>query len=674
ISLILWLSNCQQYPSQLTISTIFADHMVLQQNTKVAIWGTATANSSISIEGSWGNSGRTATNLEGKWQIDLPTPKAGGPFELSISAHDTTININDIFIGEVWLCSGQSNMEMPLKGWPPNDPIQNSAEEIAKANYPQIRMFTVQKALDITPTTEYTGSWAVCNPANVPEFSATAYFFGRKLYEELNVPIGLIHSSWGGTPAEAWTEGKYLANLSDYETVLEKIEQAVPQQKALNEWLSAKRVSEIAQSSTEDDWNNLDFQDNELISGKIAENTLTNIKLPVIWEDAQVGLNAFDGTILFRKDIIIPNEFLNQDLVVELGPIDDMDATYFNGVEIGKMLGSGHWNTKRVYNIPKSLTSQNKNLLSIRVIDTGGGGGFGGNPKRMKIYVKGNTTSAINIGGEGWNYLPLAEYRNGKFYHYAGTVADFKERPSVDIELNANAPTVLYNAMIAPIVPYSMKGAIWYQGESNVNRAKQYETLFPTMIESWRAAWGQGDFPFYFTQIAPYNYGDVDGIQSAQLREAQRKSLNVPNTGMAVTLDIGNNDNIHPANKLDVGERLAYWALAKDYGQSAIDFTGPLFKAAKVNGNQMIVSFGEETTELIAKSNPLEGFEIAGTDEIFFPAKATISGLTVVVSSAQVKAPAHVRYAFKNGSTATLFDEKGLPASSFSSEGESVEE
>jgi len=274
----------------------------------------------------------------------------------------------------------------------------------------------------------------------------------------------------------------------------------------------------------------------------------------------------------------------------------------------------------------------------------------------------------MSLGDNPWYLLPIAEYRKGKFYKYGGTLADFKNRPKVDIDLNANSPTVLYNGMIAPLVPFTIKGAIWYQGESNANRAKQYETLFPKMIESWRTVWQQGDFPFYYTQIAPFNYGAPAALPSAQLRDAQRKTLKVPNTGMAVTLDIGNPTNIHPANKQDVGKRLALWALAKDYGQTDLTYSGPLYQSIKVEGNKIRVVFQDANSHLVLSAKGASGFEIAGTDGQFLAANAVVDGIDILVSNPAIAAPTQVRYAFKNASEATLFNAGGLPASSFSSE------
>ncbi len=658
--------SCQQGPSDLSLSPIFSDHMVLQQAEQVPIWGTAAPYTNVTVDGSWGNSVSARTNSQGQWDTDILMPAAGGPFEVTISTNDTAIIIKDVMAGEVWLCSGQSNMEMPLEGWLPTDPILNADEEIANANYPMIRMFTMQKAIEVAPTTEYAGSWEVCNSANAGDFSATAYFFGRTLHQKLNVPIGLIHTSWGGTPAEAWTEGNHLTSITDYLNVLQELEQAKPQQLALNNWLSNKEIIAPTILPEETQWQNLDFKDEGLITGQIIENKLTNINMPMMWEQEEIGLDAFDGTILFRKEVVIPNAFLNQELTLELGAIDDMDETYFNGIKVGAMMGTGKWNTKRVYTIPKELTSKNKNLIAIRVVDTGGGGGFSSGKESMRLYIKGRNES-VNLGGDGWNYLPIAEYGKGKFYLYGGTIADFEDRPKVDIAFNAHSPTVLYNAMIAPLVPYYIKGVIWYQGESNAERAKQYETLFPKMIESWRTAWNDRPFPFYFTQIAPYNYGNGNGIASAQLRDAQRKALAVPNTGMAVTLDIGNSDNIHPANKQDVGKRLALWALAKDYHQSDILFSGPLYKGMTIEENKIRVAF-QFADGLKTEKRTVPGVEIAGADNQFLPAIAIIEGKELVAHHPQIESPLHVRYAFKNSSAATLFNGAGLPASSFTTE------
>ena len=437
-------------------------------------------------------------------------------------AADTVVVLKDILIGEVWLCSGQSNMEMPLAGWPPNDVIANSAEEIANANYPMIRMFTVERAIEVAPVTNFTGSWEVCSSNTAANFSATAYFFGRELHQELNIPIGLIHTSWGGTQAEAWTEGKHLSSLNDFTDILDRLTKAKPQQAALTNWLNTKEIIDHSHLPASTRGDNLNFGDPAIIKGIDDNNLIAIENMPILWENAKVGLAAFDGVVTFQHQFSIIDEFVGKDLVVELGAIDDMDETYVNGQKIGGIRG---WNTNRVYTIPKGFLKRDGNILTINVIDTGGGGGFNGEKEVMKIYVKDEPDLYMPLGNGRWHFLPIAEYKNGKFYKFDGTLADFKTRPKVAIDLNANSPTVLYNGMIAPLVPYTIKGAIWYQGESNAMRAKAYETLFPKMIKSWRSAWQQGDFPFYFAQIAPYNYNAPNAIPSAQLARCATQIL-----------------------------------------------------------------------------------------------------------------------------------------------------
>jgi sialate O-acetylesterase len=351
---------------------------------------------------------------------------------------------------------------------------------------------------------------------------------------------------------------------------------------------------------------------------------------------------------------------MNQELRLELGPIDDMDITYFNGARVGSYEADGQWRIKRIYKIPANLVQEKENIIAIRVIDSQGGGGIYGKPENMRIYPAADSNQIVDISGE-WKYLPLAELRGIKFYIYDTGARSFAFRPEVKIDRGANVPTVLFNAMVNPVVPYGIRGAIWYQGEANTGNPKQNARLLPDLISAWRAVWGQGDFPFYYVQIAPYDYGA--NVRSQDLREAQFQTLKVPGTGMAVTLDIGNPQNIHPANKRDVGERLALWALAKDYG-SKIEFSGPLYKSMKVKNDKIILSF-DHRSRLIFKNLKPGHFIIAGKDKVFKPAQARIEAGKVVVSNPEIKDPAAVRYLWDNTSEASLFNSAGLPASSF---------
>ena len=350
--LIILLTNCSKPASNIELSPLFSNNIVLQQTAKVAIWGTAQPATMVKAKGTWGASSTAKTDENGNWKLTLETPEAGGPFELTISTQDTAIILKDVLVGEVWLCSGQSNMEMPLKGWPPNDPIDNSAVEIQNANYPQIRMFTVQKVVEDQPTSNLNGNWAVCSPNTAGNFSATAYFFGRELYESLQVPIGLIHSSWGGTPAEAWTEGKYLSEIDDFKNILEEVKQAIPQRNVLNKWLNEKKTLNVADLPEDTRWNNLNLDDGKLKTEEDFENWPT-LSVPGLWESQ--SLKTFDGVVWFKKKIDIPAAWTNTNLKLDLGPIDDMDETYWNGELIGKMTGPGFWNVPRAYSISKDL-------------------------------------------------------------------------------------------------------------------------------------------------------------------------------------------------------------------------------------------------------------------------------------------------------------------------------
>jgi len=556
---------------QLELSKLFSDHMVLQQNSEVAVWGAYTPGRTISLKGSWGTEVSVTSDASGLWETKLLSPAAGGPHQLQVITADSTIVINDILFGEVWLASGQSNMQMPLKGWPPNDPIQNSAEEIAAANYPEIRMFTVARNMSVKPVNSITGEWKAASPETAGDFSASAYFFARRLHQELKVPIGIVHSSWGGTPAEAWTSSKTLRELGDFDEELDVIEKpGVFDQ--VNQWFAQWPSKEFP--TTEEEWQNLDFSDAAVTEPAFDDSGWIPVELP-----GRIDLiheKAFDGAVWLRKEFDLTEEPAS-DYTLNMGAIDDMDATYINGQKIGGLAGQGYWNVPRTMKVPKSLLKKGKNIIAIRVIDTGGGGSVGG-PIEMS-----NEEGAVSLEGT-WKSIQIAEIYMNKFYVYDPAKGS-AGRPEL-IQMNPNIPSILFNAMLHPLVPFTIKGAIWYQGESNVGRDEQYKRLFPAMIRDWRQKWDD-EFPFYFVQIAPYLYNpDPDGQVSQKLRESQRLSLKTPKTGMVVTLDIGNPKNIHPANKQDVGSRLAGLAMANDYGKDLVA-SGPLYKGFKTENSKL---------------------------------------------------------------------------------------
>ncbi|MEM9327977.1 MAG: sialate O-acetylesterase [Bacteroidota bacterium] len=646
--LVCTIYSCQKAPKRpLKVHSLFSNGMVLQRDAIASIWGEFTPGGTINIEGSWGERASGSADVNGQWIVKLPTPEAGGPHKVTIATADSVITLSDVLSGEVWLASGQSNMEMPVKGWPPRDPILNSAEEIASANYPKVRMITVPRTTAVTPASAFNGSWQAANPQTVGDFSATAYFFARELHQELNVPVGIIHSSWGGTVAEAWTSGEKLAGLGDFDMDLATLQDPDVIEKTAA-WFGARTSAPAPATAAE--WEALEWPIPEVNDLDAAQ--WSDITLPGRFDVVE---SALDGAFWLQKTIEVTNT--KGSFTMALGAIDDRDMVYVNGQLVGKTMEAGKYQDARVYQVPEGVFAEGQNVISILGIDTGGPGEFNGS---MTL----ESTEGLAVSLEGtWSQRLAAELYAGQIYIY-GFDEDLSERPSV-LRVHQNVPTVLFNGMISPLIPYQIKGAIWYQGESNVGRAAQYTRLFPAMITDWRERWGY-NFPFYFVQIAPFGYNSPVHL-SAALRDAQRRTLSLDNTGMAVTLDIGNPENIHPGNKQEVGRRLALWALAEDYDQSVVA-SGPLFQSAEVKDGVVIVSFDYLANGLMANEGGLTGFEVAGSEGEFVSATAEIKGDKVWVSSPQVSAPTAVRYAYEHTSTASLFNSEGLPASSFTSE------
>jgi sialate O-acetylesterase len=651
------LVSCQTN-SNLRLPSLISDNMLMQQKTNVKIWGKANPGHKISVSASWNSNGQAIAGKDGKWSVSLPTPSAGGPYTITISGKDTTILVKNVLIGEVWFCSGQSNMEMPLAGWPPVDTIMHSKETIASASIPEIRLFNVQKVISGQPLDECTGRWEVSTPETVAQFSATGYFFGKKLYSELHIPIGLIESAWGGTPSESWTSSESLEKAGEFVSEIKAIKASIPLQAQYQKWLNTLKQQELKPDGT-DQWKYLNFNDETVQSAEYDDSKWPVMVLPTQFENI---IGEFDGAVWFRKIVEIPQNMQGKDLILSLGPIDDMDRTFFNGKLIGSHEESGFWQAERNYEISSSLLKPGANLISVRVLDTQGNGGIYGSTEKMKLSLKDDSKIFIPIKGD-WRYQPVAELTGGKFYIYDLSKNEFlaQKRP---VNLGPGTPSVLFNGMISPVLPYQIKGAIWYQGEANVGRAAQYSKIFPAMIQDWRDAWGIKDFPFYFVQIAPYVYGGVDSTESGFLREAQESALKLANTGMVVTLDIATVNNIHPPFKKEVGDRLASLALNNDYDKKS-PFLGPVYRSMSLDGNTIKLQFDNVGKGLVAKNNKLNEFEIAGKDGNFKKADAKIVNNEVLVSSPAVKEPVSVRYCWRNGATASLFNQEGLAAWQF---------
>jgi sialate O-acetylesterase len=620
---------------QVKLPRVIRDSMVLQRDTKIRLWGWAEKNEKVSINFN-GKHATTKAGADGKWFISLPPMKAGGPFIMNISASNK-ITLKDILIGDVWLCSGQSNMvhQMELHG-------VTYANDIATANYPQIRQFWVENKSDLNGRRDdlAAGSWKWANPEDVKAFSAVAYFFARKTYEKYHIPIGIINASIGGTPIEAWTSEEGLAAFPSILSTIQKNKDTA--------YINSLNRSAFTNRNTA-----APAIHDKGLTGPLAwyDPNYTpkgwhNIAVPGYWEDQ--GIRELNGVVWYRKEVEVPASMAGKAARVFLGRIVDADALYVNGQQVGN---TTYMYPQRRYHIPANLLKAGKNLFVVRVTNNNGKGGFV--PDKPYYLFSGNDT--VDLKGY-WQYKvgevfePLM--RGGSF----GIAAQ-------------NQPTALFNAMIAPLVNYTIKGFMWYQGESNTGKPGEYAKLQPAQIADWRKQWQQGELPFLFVQLP--NFMDVSyspqESQWAAFRESQLKSLAVPNTAMAVAIDAGEWNDIHPDNKKAVGDRLALAAWKLAYNEKDLVASGPLYRSAVIENNKIILSFDHTGSGLIAiDGEPLSQFAIAGADKKFVWANAKIEGDKVIVWSERVAAPLYVRYAWAdNPDGANLYNKEGLPASPF---------
>ena len=612
--------------SNVKLPLIFSDGMVLQRNKQIPVWGWAEANEKIDLY--FNKQHKTViTDANGKWRVNLDPEKAGGPFKLTVSGKNK-ITIQDVLVGEVWICSGQSNMEFQMYKLPNFNALKE------KINNPKVRQFGVSQDLSGSPKEQLKqGKWQLANKENLADFTAVGYFFAEKLNKELHVPIGIINTSWGGTCVETWTSREAFQKSDEFKEMIAQV--PVVDMDAIFEKYKKSVLDNIQKiqgfdvsKANEEQFHLENFDDSKW----------PEIKVPSLWENQQIG--NIDGEVWMRKSFEISPEQANKEAVLYLSKVDDEDITYINGVKIGSQ---NLWDSKRIYKIPAGILKQGKNTIAVKVIDYTGGGGIYGNSADLKIEFKN-----YNIPLSGlWKFNVV----------------------KVKLEMSPNSyPSLLYNAMIHPLIPYAFNGVLWYQGEANVTRANQYKIAFPQMIIDWRNQWKQGDFPFYFVQLATYNENNGNsnsGSKWAELREAQSEALKLKNTGMSITTDIGDPKDIHPTNKLDVGLRLASIALNKTYGEKNIPYSGPVYKSSEVKGNTMVLTF-DFVGKGLQPENLLKGFEIAGEDKVFYPAVAVIQNNKVMVSSNKVAKPVSVRYNWADDASAgNLYNLDKLPAAPF---------
>jgi sialate O-acetylesterase len=618
---------------QIKLPGLFGDHMVIQRNQAVPIWGWSSPNEKITVNFDQQHKQAISDN-NGKWHVSLDPQPAGGPFELAIQGKNSIV-IHDVLVGEVWICSGQSNMEFTLKS------VKDADSEITTAGFPEIRQIKIPLTVSGTPKEDIPpANWIVCSAKTAGDLTAVGYFFARELVKRLHVPVGLINSTWGGTMIESWTSHEAFENSPAFKSMVASmngrdIGPVIKERQLKLERQIAWIEKNIHDSIPETDWKNPTYNSKDWPA----------ISVNATWENQPLGISGLDGIVWYRKEVDLDSGIANHPVILSLGKIDDNDETYVNGIWVGS---TRNWEEKRIYHIPPAVFRTGKNVIAVRVEDTGGGGGF---------Y---EDSSGVNLKTEN-GILPLGvdwHFRIAKIAGNGGGIG-----PN-------DYPSLLFNAMINPLIPYGIRGVLWYQGEANAGRAYQYRTTFPLMITDWRRHWGQGNFPFYFVQLASFNAENGNsekGSSWAELREAQSYALNLEATGMSVTDDIGEPNDIHPKNKKDVGLRLSAIALNNIYGKP-MEYSGPVYESMSVQGNKAVISFSHTGSGLMVrdKYGYVRGFEIAGSDHHFHYAKAYLENNKVVVYTNEVASPEAVRYAWSDdNSDANLYNFEDFPAVPF---------
>ena len=614
---------------------LFSDGVVLQRGRPIPVWGRATPKTVVTV--SLAGQARTGSaDATGTWRVSFPAMQAGGPYELTIAGGTMRLTVRDVLVGDVWVASGQSNME-----WPVGQSI-DAAAEIASANDSRIREFAIPHSYSDKPELEVTGgSWSRADSQHVGRFSAVAYFFARDLRKSIDVPIGIIHTSWGGANIQTWMSRQALGiSENEWRTMIQRD----------RAWADSMRAA-LKQKIGD-----LPANDAGLVGGQalwadpiLSDDSWAQIRTPALWESA--GYDGMDGVAWYRTSVTLSDEEAREPTRLSLGPIDDSDITWVNGVEVGRT--TQKYAEPRLYDIPGGTLRGGKNIVAVRVEDTGGGGGIYGPPTSLYLDVGGVRRSLAGT----WRFK-------------VGAVSFQPDGQRIN-----KVPTFLYNRMIHPILGFPIKGVIWYQGESNANTTKEaaeYRRLFATMITSWRREWrgASPSFPFLWVQLP--NYGTVDGAPPldapwAVLRESQTAALVLPNTGQAVAIDIGQADELHPRNKQDVAARLALEARAVAYGERIVS-TGPTYRRHVVRGNRVVIELSNLGGGLVSRVNDgsIPGFAVAGSDRRFVWANAQLDGHTVIVWSDRVANPVAVRYLWANSPRApALYNREGLPVAPF---------
>ncbi|MDR1371581.1 MAG: sialate O-acetylesterase [Dysgonamonadaceae bacterium] len=633
---------------QVSLPKIISDGMVLQRDTPLKIWGWASPNEKITVSFN-GFDHETTADRNGNWQTVIHEQKAGGPYSMTITASNS-ITINDILIGDVWLCSGQSNMELQI-----SRVMDMFADDIKKINNPYIRHYK-------TPTHRYSyeqpeqdlpgGEWKSATPENIMNFSALAYFFAENLYNKYKIPIGLFNSSVGGSPAEAWISIETAKRYPEYIESLDKliaIEKTRQENKGNQADENFRRFMEsMPKDAGLSKWHKADVDDSDW----------DEISLPGYWKDKDIDFGS--GVIWLRKEIEVPPSMAGKEGILRLGCIVNSDSAFINGAYAGNIT---YQYPPRIYPVKEGLLKEGKNVITVRIVSSGFGGGFV-EEKPYKLIVGDET---IDLTGQ-WKYKVGADYSKAILPAASTPPSESTNRNMPPII--RYTPVGLYNSMIAPAINTSIKGVIWYQGESNTGRANEYEKLMSDLIADWRDKFDNPQLPFIYVQLANFMKVQKAPMESgwAELRNVQRKTLYIPNTGMAVAIDLGEWNDIHPLNKKELGRRLALEAQRVAYGESLVS-QGPLYKSMEIKNNSIILTFTSVGSGIYTNLD-LHGFAIAGEDGKYEWANAVVIAKDKIkVWNNSIKSPVKVRYAWAdNPDDANLKNKEGFPASPFQTE------
>jgi sialate O-acetylesterase len=624
--------------AQVKLARLFSDHVVLQRQKPIPVWGWAKPGEKVKITLA-SQKLEIKADASGKWLVTFLPLEAGGPHQLKVTAKSGSATATDVLIGEVWLCSGQSNMEWSVAA------SNNFAEEKKNAEFPQIRHFRVEHEVSLTPEKDLSkGEWKVASSESIGGFTAIGFFFARELYQKLGIPVGILHSSWGGSQIEGWISKEAMMTHPELKLNAQKLPATWPEaDEIMDRRLRKQLFGDAEVKPTMDDENKYPEMNFANLKGIKSNDPVGQLD----WK----GLMGFRGQVYFARQIDVPGDMIGKQTSLSLAENDGSVQVFING----KLISDEVINGPRKLTIPAGTWKEGKNQLLLKL----------GNMVKHPWFGPGllgkSTDLYLEEGGQkinlATNWLLIPSFATKHEYAH----------------LMNNLATIIYNAMIVPLVPFGIRGSLWYQGESNAGRAYQYRDAFPLMIKNWRQVWGEpgkpDDFSFYWVQLSSFG-GDASsnkGSGWAELREAQNMTLALPKTGMAVTTDIGNPKDIHPTNKQDVAHRLAVNALKFDYGQD-IPYSSPLYDQVWMDGNKAVVSFkfAENGLSVKDKYGYLKGFEIAGDDKVFCYAQAEISGNTVIVSHPKVLKPVAVRYAWTDApEDANLYNNEGFPASPF---------